>query len=127
MGYPPIQQPQQPPFAIPAPQQPTPTLGPQPTAPPSFNPYLQPQAAPTAPDAPAWAQGLLASIADQRNQIAQLTGAVNGLGQNQTALHDWLVGAANNLQGMVGSIAQSIKNEGALGFLKQLFSGPGTP
>lgn len=98
-----------------------------PQAPPQFaNPYATP--APVQGSGSGYVtQDQLAAAVDQinglSNQISQLTGAVNGLGQNQEALHQWLVGQAQNISSLMSSIANSIKAEGAMGFLRSVLGG----
>lgn len=110
------------------PQQQNPGFPTQPQQPPQFSqPYNLGQQGQQAPSQGFVTQDQLSAALDQinglNNQIAALTGAVNGLGQNQEALHQWLVAQAQNIAGMISSIANSIKTEGALGFLRGMLSG----
>lgn len=112
-------------------QQQNPQPQPQQSAPPQFNnPYAQPVV--QTPDQNFVTQEQLRAAVEQvnglSNQISQLTGAVNGLGQNQEALHQWLVSQAQNISSLMSSIANSIKAEGAMGFLRSVLGGaPNVP
>lgn len=116
-GVPPMPQPQQPPA-----QQP-----------PVFNvPGLQQQ-----PQQPSNVEAMLAQVlesnADMRNQVAQLTTAVNGLGGNQEALHQWLVAQVEQITGMISGIVNAVRQEGIAKLLTGVFTGgvpqqpPGQP
>lgn len=111
---------------VPQPQQGYPQQAQQ-QAPPQFNtPYQQPAQAQAQPGSGPVTQEQFTSLANTLQahaaQLANLTGAVNGLGANQEALHQWLVSQAQNLSGMVGSISEAIRTEGAMGFLRSIFT-----
>lgn len=123
MGFP--QQPNQPTqqYGF-APQQP-PAQQPQFAPPPAFNPAglsQQPQA-PAAASVEDRLAALEASHRDVRDQTASLTAAVNGLGQNTEALHQWVVGTMESVVGMIGSIVQQVQQEGVMKMLTGFFTG----
>ena len=66
---------------------------------------------------------LAASFQDTRNQVAELTAAVNGLGANTQALHEWVVNQVEQVTTMVGGIVQAIRQEGVRGIVANLISG----
>lgn len=115
-------------FGQPQPTQPQPQGFQPPPPPPAFNPAGLPPQQPSAPSTPSVDERLAsleASHKDVRNQVAELTGAVNGLGQNTEALHQWVVGTMENVVGMVGSIVQQVQQEGVLKLFTGMFGGSG--
>lgn len=112
-----------PPFPVPPQNQPQP---------PQWNfPFNQPAQQPVAqsnePTLEQKVDSLLAQHNDMRNQVSELTAAVNGLGQNTQALHEWVVNQIEQVTSMVAGITQAIRTEGVQGILKNLFTGPGGP
>lgn len=101
----------------------------QPAPPPVFNVpgIAQPEVQPAEGSLAEKVDALLQSHQDIRNQVAGLTAAVNGLGQNTEALHNWLVAQVETVVAMVSSVFTSIKTQGVVATLTNVLTGGQPP